>query len=255
LIELSPINIGWSHFAVNNLRHRNADLSVVWDDPADGVTRYPGVPQGYSVYLNGTRAFTVDRLTRVVYDPATGSVTLPSGGSVVYQGAVPGVQAPRDVVQDSARMVDVFAKAGVDLTSTRPNLATGASASYTASGTSVGAAVDGFPINEPIWGSSGSPNSSDWFELNLGQSRTVSEVRLYFRDDRAGNRYRAPSSYTVQQWNGSAWTDVGAQTRTPAVPRANYNRVQFTPVSTQRLRVVMTHAAGFRTGLTEIKAY
>ncbi|MEU0877443.1 discoidin domain-containing protein [Lentzea sp. NPDC005914] len=255
LIELSPINIGWSHFAVNNLRHRNADLSVVWDDPADGVTRYNGVPQGYSVYLNGTRAFTVDRLTRVLYDPATGSVTLPSGGSVVYRSAAPGVRAPRDVVQNSPRMVDVFAKAGVDLTSTRPNLATGPSASYTASGTSVGAAVDGFPINEPIWGTTGSANASDWFELNFGQQRQVSEVRLYFRDDRAGNRYRAPSSYVVQQYNGSAWVDVGAQTRTPAVPRANYNLVQFTPVSTQRLRVVMTHTAGFRTGLTEIKAY
>ncbi|MGW6929197.1 discoidin domain-containing protein [Lentzea sp. NPDC054927] len=255
LIELSPINIGWSHFAVNNLRHRNTDLSVVWDDPADGVTRYNGVPQGYSVYLNGTRAFTVDRLTRVLYDPATGSVTLPSGGSVTYQTSVPGVRAPRDVVQNSARVVDVFAKAGVDLTSSRPNLAQGPSASYTASGTSVGAAVDGFPINDPIWGSSGSPNATDWFELNLGQQRSVSEARLYFRDDRAGNRYRAPASYQVQYWNGSGWADVAGQVRTPATPRANYNLAQFTPVSTQRLRVQMTHASGFRTGLTEIKLY
>jgi hypothetical protein len=168
---------------------------------------------------------------------------------------VPGVRAPRDVVQNSARVVDVFAKAGVDLTSTRPNLAQGASASNTASGTSVAAAVDGFPINEPIWGTSGSPNATDWYELNFGQQRQAGEVRLYFRDDRAGNRYRAPSSYQVQYWNGSGWADVAGQTRTPASPRANCNVVQFTPVSTQRLRVLMTHAGGFRTGLTEIKAY
>jgi hypothetical protein len=255
LIELSPINIGWSHFAVNNLRHRNTDLSVVWDDPSDGVTRYNGVPQGYSVYLNGSRAFTVDRLTRVLYDPATGQVTLPAGGSVTYQTSVPGARAPRDVVQNSSRVVDVFAKAGVDLTSTRPNLAQGASASYTASGTSTGAAVDGFPINEPIWGSSGSPNATDWFELNFGQQRSVSEARLYFRDDRAGNRYRAPASYQVQYWNGSGWADVAGQVKTPATPRANYNLAQFTPVNTQRLRVQMTHASGFKTGLTEIKIY
>lgn len=255
LIELSPINIGWSHFAVNNLRHRNTDLSVVWDDPSDGVTRYNGVPQGYSVYLNGSRAFTVDRLTRVLYDPATGQVTLPSGGSVTYQTSVPAARAPRDVVQNSPRMVDVFAKAGVDLTSTRPNLAQGPSASYTASGTSVGAAVDGFPINEPIWGTSGSPNATDWFELNFGQQRSVSEARLYFRDDRAGNRYRAPASYQVQYWNGSGWADVAGQVKTPATPRANYNLAQFTPVNTQRLRVQMTHVSGFKTGLTEIKIH
>lgn len=95
----------------------------------------------------------------------------------------------------------------------------------------------------------------DWGALTGNDADAVGEVRLYFRDDRAGNRYRAPSSYAVQQWNGSAWVDVGAQTRTPAAPRTNYNLVKFNPVNTQRLRVVMTHASGFKTGLTEIKAY
>ncbi|WHT16286.1 discoidin domain-containing protein [Crossiella sp. CA-258035] len=256
-VELWPIGIGWSHFAVNNLRYRNMDLSIVWDDPADGITRYPGVPQGYSVYLNGTRAFTVDRLTRAVYDPATGAVTLPAGGNLTHSTAITGLQAAQEVVQNSARMVDVFAKAGVDLTSARPNLAQGAtaSASHTAADTSVGGAVDGFPINAPIWGSSGSPNGTDWYQLDFGRSQTVQEARLYFRDDRAGNRYRAPAAYTVQYWTGQAWADVSGQTRTPETPRANYNQVRFTPVSTDRLRVRLTHAAGFHTGLTELKVY
>jgi hypothetical protein len=257
-IELSPINVNWPQFAVNNLRYRNMDLSIVWDDPADGVTRYNGVPQGYSVYLNGTRAFTVDRLTRVLYNPATGSVTFPNGsGTATFSTAVPGLQLPQDVSYSDSRMVDIMAKAGVNLSSTAPNLAQGAtvSASYTASGTSTGAAVDGFPINEPIWGSSGSPNATDWYELNLGQARTVSEVRLYFRNDRSGNRYRPPASYTVQYFNGSAWVDAAAQNKSPAAPQSNYNNVRFTPVSTTRLRVQFTHASGFKTGLTEVKVY
>lgn len=257
-IELSPININWTHFAVNNLRYRNTDLSVVWDDPADGVTRYSGVPQGYSVYVNGTRAFTVDRLTRVLYNPATGAVTFPSGSGVVnYNVALTGPQLPQNVVQNSPRIVDMFAKAGADLTSTTANLAQGAavSASYTASGTSTGAAVDGFPINEPLWGSYGSPNATDWYEVNFGQNRAVDEARVYFRNDRATNRYRAPTSYTVQYWNGSAWINAAAQVKSPAAPQANYNRVNFTAVNTQRLRIQVTHAPGFKTGLTEVKAY
>ncbi|GAA2037269.1 discoidin domain-containing protein [Polymorphospora rubra] len=256
-IELSPININWSHFAVNNLRYRNMDLSIVWDDPADGVTRYSGVPQGYSVYLNGTRAFTVDRITRVLYNPATGTVSLPAGGSTTYSTAVPGLQAPQNVVQNSARMVDMFAKAGADLTSTTPNLAQGAtvSASYTASGTSTGAAVDGFPINEPIWGSYGSPNTTDWYEVSFGQSRTVDDVWLHFRNDRATNRYRAPASYNVQYWNGSTFVNAAAQVKTPGSPQANHNRVRFTAVNTTRLRVQFTHASGFKTGLTEVKVF
>jgi hypothetical protein len=258
-IELSPIGIGWSHFAVNNLRYRNANLSVVWDDPADGVTRYSGVPQGYSIFLNGTRVATVDRLTRVVYQPATGTVTLPSGGGTVTHSApFAGLRAPQDVAQTSPRMVDVFARAGVDLTSTTPNLAQGAatSASYTTAGTSTAAAVDGLPTNAPLWGSHGSPNPTDWYEVNLGASRSVDEARLYVRHDRAGNRYRPPAAYRVQYWTGSAWADAANQIRTPGTPQANYNRVTFTAVTTSRLRVVFTHATGSaRTGLTELKLY
>ncbi|MGH3995009.1 MAG: MGH1-like glycoside hydrolase domain-containing protein, partial [Pseudonocardiaceae bacterium] len=66
-VELSPIDIGWDHFTVDNLRYRNVDLSIVWDDPADGVVRYPGVPQGYSVFVDGRRMFTVNRLTSLVW--------------------------------------------------------------------------------------------------------------------------------------------------------------------------------------------
>ncbi|GAA2851270.1 hypothetical protein Acy02nite_34730 [Actinoplanes cyaneus] len=258
-IELSPINIGWPNFAVNNLRYRNADLSIVWDDPADGVVKYAGVPQGYSIFLNGTRVATVDQLTRFVYNPATGAVTFPSGtGTVAYTTAFPSLQAPQNVVQSSARMVDVFAKAGVDLTSAAPNLASGAttSASYTTSGTSTAAAVDGLPTNSPLWGSYGSPNATDWYEINLGSARTVDEARIYFRNDRAANRYRPPASYTVQYWNGSAFVAASSQVKTPTTPQSNYNKVSFAGVSTSRLRIQVTQPTGSaKTGLTEVKLY
>jgi hypothetical protein len=258
-VELWPINVNWSHFAVNNLRYRNTDLTIVWDDPADGQTRYPGVPQGYSVFINGTRAFTLDRLARAVYNPGSGAVSLPGGGaSVLFNAAVSGVQAPTQVNQNSARMVDMFAKAGVDLTSTLPNLAQGATtaASFTASGTSTGAAVDGFTINNPIWGAAGSPNATDWYEINFGQARAFDEIRLHFRDNRPQNgTYRAPSSYNVQWLAGSTWTDATNQVKTPGSPRANYNVVRFNPISAQRIRIQLTNASGSKVGLTEVKVY
>jgi len=257
-VELSPLNIGWPNFAANNLRYRNTDLTVVWDDPADGVVKYAGIPQGYSLFVNGTRVATVDRLVRLVWNPDTGAVTFPSGGgaTVQFNQAFAGMQAPTQVVQNSAQMVDMFEKAGVDLTADLPNYAQGAAttASYTASGTSGAAAVDGFPINEPIWGTTGSPNATDWLELNLGQARSVDEVRLWFRNDRATNRYRQPGSYQIQYLNGSTWTTVPA-VKTPASPQANYNLARFTAVNTSRLRVQVTHASGVKTGLTEVKVY
>ena len=257
-VELWPINIGWPNFAANNLRYRNADLSIVWDDPADGVVKYSGIPQGYSIFINGTRVATADKLVHLIWDPDTGTVTLPSGGATVsYSQAYAGLQSPTQVTQSSAQMVDMFNKAGADLTADLPNYAQGVatSASYTASGTAGANAVDGFPINEPLWGTWGSANATDYLQLNLGQARTVNEVRLWFRNDRATNHYRPPSSYQIQYLNGSTWTNVASAVKTPATPQSNYNVVQFGAVSTTQLRVQVTHASGFKTGLTEVKAY
>ncbi|MEV0268076.1 discoidin domain-containing protein [Hamadaea sp. NPDC050747] len=256
-VELSPINIGWSHFTVNNIRYRNADLSIVWDDPADGVVRYPGVPEGYSIFINGSRVATVNSLVPFIWDPATGAVT--TSGSVSYNTSYSSLQAPNQVVQSDARVLDELAKAGVDTTvPALTNLATGAtvSASYTGSGTSTSAAVDGFPINEPYWGAGGSPNSQDWYEVNFGTTRTLNEVRLYFKDSRpASSTYRAPSSYDIQYYTGSAWVSVPSQAKSPGAPRANYNLVTFPAISAQRVRVLATNASGAKTGLTEVKIF
>jgi hypothetical protein len=255
-VELSPINIGWPNFAANNLRYRNADLSIVWDDPSDGVAHYGATPQGYSIFINGTRVATVDKLVPLIWNPDTGAVTV-SGATVLYSQAYAGLQAPTQVMQNSTQMVDMFNKAGVDLTANLTNYAQGAAtaASYTASGTAGANAVDGFPINEPNWGTWGSPNATDYLELNLGSARTVNEVRLWFRNDRATNHYRPPASYTIQYLNGSTWTNVPSAAKNPATPQSNYNVVQFGAVNTTRLRVQVTHASGFKTALTEVKAY
>jgi hypothetical protein len=255
-VELSPINIGWPNFAVNNIRYRNADLSIVWDDPSDGVVRYPGVPEGYSIFINGNRVATVNKLVPLVWDSATGSVT--TTATVNFSTAVAGLQAPNQVAFSDAGTVDLLAKAGVDLTPGTANMAAGAavSTSFTASGTTAAAAVNGYPTNEPFWGAAGSPNSQDWYELNFGSAKTVDELRLYFKDSRpASTTYRAPASYTVQYYNGSAWVDAASQVKTPGTPQGNLNKVRFTPVSTQRLRVLVTHASGSKAGLTEVQAF
>ncbi|MDP9844828.1 hypothetical protein J2853_004039 [Streptosporangium lutulentum] len=258
-VELSPINIGWPNFAVNNIRYRNADLSVVWDDPADGVVKYPGVPQGYSIFINGNRVATVNQLVPFVWDPATGAVTFTGAtGTVAYNTAVSGLQAPQQVVQSDTRVVDALAKAGVDLTANLTNLAQGAtvSASHTGSGTGVASVIDGFPTNEPYWGAGGSPNAQDWYEVNLGSAKTLDEVRLHFKDSRpASSAYRPPSAYQVQYLNGSTWTTVSSQVKTPSTPQGNYNQVRFTPVTAQRVRVLMTNPSGAKSGLTEVKIY
>ena len=72
-IELQPMALEWPHFALDGLRYKGHDLTVIWDRP-DGTARYDGRPEGFSLYIDGTLAFTQPDLGHVVYDPATKAV-------------------------------------------------------------------------------------------------------------------------------------------------------------------------------------
>jgi hypothetical protein len=284
VLELWPIDVGWEHFAVNNLSYHGHDLTVVWDRP-DGDPHYPGVPPGYSVYLDGTRVFTLDKLAHLTWDSRTGRVTVLDGSDARAtfrtRGALAG--AGEVSLRDNPRIVEMFQRAGVDLTDETGwavNDAEGrpVEASFTTTAPAVRATAPAFAVDgstmaglpnqvgeyvapNTIWGTEGSPNPQDWLEVALDQSRTVDEVRLYFfsdkdyqpRDKPDGGTYRQPSSYAVQYHDGSGWVDVPDQVRTPEAPLPNLNTVEFEPVTTGRLRVLVTPTAGFGAGVEEIQ--
>ena len=287
-VELWPIDVGYDHFAINNLSYHGRDLTVVWDKPG-GTRHYPGAPEGYSVYIDGQRAFTVADLAHVAWDSATGNVTVldGSGTAVSFHGTVKLPGAARIGLDDNGRVVDMFGKAGVDLSLESgwlPNLAQGraVSASFTTTTPDIRAtapanAVDGFTISglpiqqgggaytarNTIWGTQGSPNAQDWFEVDLGAPRKLNTVKLYFFSDKtyqtqsngSGNTYREPSAYTVQYFDGTNWVDVPAQTKSPATPLPNLNQVTFPRLTAQRLRVLLTPTPGFGIGLKEIQVF
>ncbi|MBN6149733.1 discoidin domain-containing protein [Xanthomonas sp. AmX2] len=276
-IELYPIDLGWDHFAADNLRYRDRDLAIVWD--RDGRHYGGAAPRGYSLYLDGRLAFTVDRLAHVIYDPASGRVQ--AAPDAVNAGAAQvqvlashalALQAPAQVrFAADARVSGVLADAGVDtaLPAGARDLAQGAavSASYAAEGFPAAAAVDGSTANEPFWGSAGSPSRSDWIELDLGRPQTLDDVRLYFyrssspqgeqhglpSGTRAG--YAPPWLYALQYFDGTAWKTVPGQVRDAPIAQGNRNRVRFPALRAQRLRVLVLHAGALRTGIKEIQAY
>ena len=96
--------------------------------------------------------------------------------------------------------------------------------------------MDGTTINEPFWGTAGSPNATDSVEIELGGTQTVDDVRLYF--------YRSSSTATVAglrarrrmytarvPTTAAGWHPVPEQARTPVYPRGNLNQVQFPAVA------------------------
>uniref|UniRef100_UPI00036E9133 Ig-like domain-containing protein n=1 Tax=Xanthomonas sp. SHU 199 TaxID=1591174 RepID=UPI00036E9133 len=277
LIELYPIDIGWDHFAADRLRYRDRDLSIVWD--RDG-RRYGGAaPKGYSLYLDGHLAFTVDRLAHVLYDPTSGRVqALPdavNAGAAQMQVLAAhrlALQAPLQVrFPGTARIGAVLADAGLDiaLPPGARNLAQGAavSASYATDGFPATAAVDGSTANEPFWGTAGSSSSSDWLELDLQRPQPLDDVRVYFyrsssppgeqhgfpSGTRAG--YAPPWLYVLQYFDAGVWKTVPGQVRDAPIAQGNRNRIRFPPLRAQRWRLQVTHAGALRTGIKELQAY
>ena len=75
-IELQPMARRWTHFALDRLRYRQHDLTIIWDQP-DGQPHYAGYPEGFSLYIDDELAFTRPELGHVIYDPSDGSVAAP----------------------------------------------------------------------------------------------------------------------------------------------------------------------------------
>jgi serine protease len=118
------------------------------------------------------------------------------------------------------------------------------------------------------WGSGGGWNDAtgnmypDWVQINFSGQKTIDHVIVYTLQDNYANPVDPPdtltftqygvTSFQVQSWNGSAWVNQGA-----AVSGNNLVKrtVNFTAVSTDRIRVNITGALAGYSRITEIEAW
>ena len=280
-IELSPIDFSYDHFMVNNVRYHGHDLTVVWDKPDDGKTWYNECPEGYSLYIDGTLAFTLKDLAHVVYDSATKEISFPDGAvEIVTNNGGAAIPTAMNTAITEEKVLNMLEKSGVH---GMTNLAEGAEVTATFTPDKARAAswaekhradgsdstskavnetapdpqavVDGTTVDMPFWGNYGSVNERDSLTLKLSSKQTVDMVTLYFYNDRQTNGYSEPSKFTVEYWDGEAWQAVRQQTRNPSAPRANYNAVYFAPVETDQLRFTFTNKDKGFTAVTEIQLF
>lgn len=119
-------------------------------------------------------------------------------------------------------------------------------------------AIDGKIVYLPTpmnrWTSYGSPQASDWLEVDFGELREVGRAELHIYDDRGG--VQPPASYQVEYHDGKAWKAVVKPVQTPEKPTGStLNTVRFKRVTTTKVRVVFTHQGQARSGVTELELW
>ncbi|MGN6642586.1 MAG: MGH1-like glycoside hydrolase domain-containing protein, partial [Verrucomicrobiota bacterium] len=225
VLEVDPLApADWPWFALDDVSYHGHRVSLIWD--RDGK-RY-GQGKGLQLLVDGKRVASSAKLGKL-------TAKLP---------AAKAAPEPKHVVNYLVNNDgDYF-----------PQL----TASFTGENTSLSKLNDGnywYHINPPNrWTAAGSPNATDWLEVDFGVQRPIDNVKLYFLDD--GEKVVAPERFELEYWNGAAWKPVPQQTRAPAQPTGHRaNVVSFPTMNAQKLRIVFANGKNGRVGLTEIEAW
>ena len=229
-VEVNPLApADWAYFALDDVRYHGRRLTIIWD--RDGTRYRRG--RGLTVLADGQVIANAPRLERVV----------------AYLGSPRHLPLPQ-------RLINVAVNNGrgaypfVDVSFAAPEnpptyLIDGNYWYHTA------------PANR--WTTVGSPNAQDTVTLDFGVARRIQQIVLYPLDDVSAESQppvRAPASYDVQLWRGGRWVTIAAQRRSPATPEGRRaNVVVFAPISSPRVRVILTPQKGAALGLSELEVW
>lgn len=229
LVPLFPDH--WDYLALDGLRYRNRDISVLWDREG---TRY-GMGPGLHILCDGQRIHDSKKLELVSIDlPASKS---PSGSRE----------------QESDQQVNHLVN---NDGSYFPRIV----ASSTAEGTSISKLQDGnyWYVQHPPnrWASVPQSSSTTTIELDFGMLRSIDQLKLYFLDDeevRAGS-IRAPQEVRIATWSDGAWKPLEVDSSIPWVGHRPAT-LELNNASVSKIQLQIDAHQGYAVGLTEIEAW
>ncbi len=109
------------------------------------------------------------------------------------------------------------------------------------------------------WSNRDSPDTNEWVQITLDGTYTVGEINLnFFTDD----TYSVPSQLLIQHWDGLNWVNVQNQSKTSGFvanrtvgQNPGDNVITFTPVATDRIRIVMDQTGSNKLGIIEFQIF
>ncbi len=212
--------------------------------PAPPAMREPEIPEGHRANHVRFASPVETARVRLSLTHRTGMYT---GLSEIEAWSAPGT-SPTDVVAAARDLA--YNRTGVGF----PKV----TASFTSPHDSVGEVVDGriafTRYSRNRWTAFGSPNASDWLQVDFGVPQLVERLDLYLWGDSGG--VKAPRRCTVQYWDGSRWRSADVVSRFPERPATwAVNTVHIKSVRTSKLRVLLEHDLPAASGVTELMVW
>ena len=170
-----------------------------------------------------------------------------------------------NVASTSTALSQVVNPVGASTNVARSTAGGVSSASSQLSGFSAASAIDGNPLGP--WGNNGGWNDAsgnawpDWLQVTFNGQKTINRVVVYTLQD----NFSSPSpptdtltftqygitAFRVQSWTGSAWSTIATVTGNNLVKRT----VTFSPVTTDRIRVLVDASLLSYSRITELEAW
>jgi F5/8 type C domain len=95
--------------------------------------------------------------------------------------------------------------------------------------------------------------ASDWYAVDLGQQRTISQANLYLVAD--GTYFVPPDSFTIEYKSGGGRQNVNVTQQSSSTTIGNsVNKVTFNSVAATGIRITFKHASK-QVAVTEIECY
>jgi hypothetical protein len=229
VLEVNPLAPpDWDYFALDDVPYRGRRVTILWDKTG---TRY-GPGPGLHILADGQKLKSAPQLGKL-------TANLPPLAPLPSKG-----RGERRLVNFAVNNDGRY----------YPRM----TASYSHPQTPLAAVQDGnfwYHVSPPNrWTCEGTPNAEDWCVLDFGTKRRLHTVKLYLLDD--GDKITPPARIDLEHWTGAGWAAVPKQTRTPEQPAGRRAHViRFPELETDKLRVVLTHARGSASGLTEFEAW
>jgi hypothetical protein len=217
-----PSNSDISYFRLQDVSYHGHTVAVQWD--ADGS--HYGQGAGLMVEVDGKKVASAKTLQQVTANISS---------------------APASTI-DRSRIAK-----SVQLNTTQYPMGSASSGNNTAN---IHDAIDGriwfFPELPNGWNSNATAgDSQQWYAIDFGNSTTLSSAELaFFADD---DEYALPSDYVVSSWVDGDWAKIEGDG--DELVANGVTNVKWDELSTSKLMLSFTQAAGKKTRLVEFKAF